>query len=83
MTDIVYCPPNVDCPCYARLVEENAKLLAKCERLVDENNRLVRLCDPFLSSADLKAVDKHCDWVAFGHAYRAMRNSRAALGGEA
>lgn len=68
------------------LLEEAAaeieRLRAKCERLVAENNRLVRLCDPFLSSADLKAVDKHCDWVAFGHAYRAMRNSRAALGGE-
>ena len=64
------------------LEAEIERLRAKCERLVAENNRLVRLCDPFLSSADLKAVDKHCDWVAFGHAFRAMRNSRAALGGD-
>jgi hypothetical protein len=52
------------------------------ERLVEQNNVLVRKCDPFLSSADLKAVDKHCDWVAFGHAYRAMLNARAALTGK-
>ena len=28
MDDIVYCPPNVDCPCYARLVADNEKLRA-------------------------------------------------------
>lgn len=36
MTDIVYCPPNVDCPCYARLVEENAKL-REALRLIAEH----------------------------------------------
>jgi hypothetical protein len=55
---------------------------AGIERLVKQNNVLVRKCDPFLSSADLKAVDKHCDWVAFGHAYRAMLNVRAELSGD-
>jgi len=59
-----------------------ASLTAEIERLVKQNNVLVRKCDPFLSSADLKAVDKHCDWVAFGHAYRAMLNVRAALSGD-
>lgn len=58
------------------------RLTAEIERLVKQNNVLVRKCDPFLSSADLKAVDKHCDWVAFGNAYRAMLNVRAALSGE-
>jgi len=59
-----------------------ASLTAEIERLVKQNNVLVRKCDPFLSSADLKAVDKHCDWVAFLHAYRAMLNVRAALSGD-
>jgi hypothetical protein len=33
MTDIVYCPPNVDCPCYAKLVSEITALRAEIERL--------------------------------------------------
>jgi hypothetical protein len=33
MTDTVYCPPNVDCPCYAALTAENEKLRAENERL--------------------------------------------------
>jgi hypothetical protein len=68
-----------------RLVEAEYKAdnsAREIERLVKQNNVLVRKCDPFLSSADLKAVDKHCDWVAFGHAYRAMLNVRAALSGD-
>lgn len=62
-----------------RLTAENERLRAANERLVEQNNTLVRQCDPNLSSSDLKAVDRHCDWVAFGHAYRAMLNARAAL----
>jgi hypothetical protein len=26
MSDTVYCPPNVDCPCYAALTAENERL---------------------------------------------------------
>lgn len=63
-----------------RAADEIERLRAANEKLVEQNNMLVRKCDPHLSSADLKAVDRHCDWVAFGHAYRAMLNSRAALG---
>jgi hypothetical protein len=33
MTEIVYCPPNVDCPCYARLVADNERLRAALERI--------------------------------------------------
>ena len=29
MTDAVYCPPNVDCPCYAALTAENERLRAE------------------------------------------------------
>ena len=29
MTDIVYCPPNVDCPCYAKLVSKITALRAE------------------------------------------------------
>jgi hypothetical protein len=71
--------PDEDC---VKAADTIASLTAEIERLVKQNNVLVRKCDPFLSSADLKAVDKHCDWVAFGHAYRAMLNVRAALSGD-
>lgn len=33
MSDVTYCPPNVDCPCYAALTAENEKLRAEIERL--------------------------------------------------
>ena len=33
MSDIVYCPPDVDCPCYARLVEESRKAAARIAQL--------------------------------------------------
>ncbi len=36
MTDTVYCPPNVDCPCYAALTVENEKLRAENERLLED-----------------------------------------------
>lgn len=66
----------------ATLRAEVEKLTAANGRLIEQNNILVRKCEPFLSSADLKVVDRHCDWVSFGHAYRAMLNARAALGEE-
>jgi hypothetical protein len=62
----------------ARLAAENEKLRARADVLLSKNNALTELCNSALSGDDLKAVDKHCDWVAFGHAYRAMLNVRRA-----
>jgi cell division protein FtsB len=62
----------------ARLAAENQKLRARVDVLLSKNNALTELCNSALSSDDMKAVDKHCDWVAFGHAYRAMLNVRRA-----
>ena len=33
MDNIVYCPPNVDCPCYVRLVADNERLRAGLEQV--------------------------------------------------
>jgi hypothetical protein len=33
MTDPVYCPPNVDCPCYAALTAENERLRAENDKI--------------------------------------------------
>jgi hypothetical protein len=41
MSDIVYCPPDVDCPCYAKLVSENATLRAEIERLREANEMML------------------------------------------
>jgi len=44
-TDIVYCPPNVDCPCYARLtaeVEQNAVDLEEYRRDVERLTAALR-----------------------------------------
>jgi hypothetical protein len=45
MTNTVYCPPNVDCPCYAALTAEN-------ERLRAENERMRATLEPFAKAAD-------------------------------
>lgn len=58
---------------------EISKLRSDVERLKTYNNTLTFLCDSNLSSRDMKAVDRHCDWVAFGHAYRAMLNDRRMI----
>lgn len=39
-TDIVYCPPDVDCPCYARLTAEVERLRAALNKIgykIEEN----------------------------------------------
>jgi hypothetical protein len=38
MSDIVYCPPNVDCPSYARLTAEVERLRAAGQALIDFHN---------------------------------------------
>jgi hypothetical protein len=48
------------------------------ERLEKENRRLSNLLKMPLSSAELKLVDKNCDWVAFGHAWNAVIKHRLA-----
>ena len=58
---------------------EISRLRSDVERLKTYNNTLTFLCDPYLYSRDLKVVDRHCDWVAFGHAYRAMLNDRRMI----
>jgi hypothetical protein len=45
MTDTVYCPPNVDCPCYAALTAENERLRAENERLCTINAEMLALFD--------------------------------------
>jgi hypothetical protein len=35
-----------------------------------------------LSSAERRLIDKHCDWVAFGHAWNAVMKGRRALEGK-
>jgi len=45
MTDAVYCPPDVDCPCYAALTAENERLRAENERLCTINAEMLALFD--------------------------------------
>jgi hypothetical protein len=45
MTNTVYCPPNVDCPCYAALTAENERLRAENERLCTVNAAMLALFD--------------------------------------
>ncbi len=52
---------------------------ARISALEAENKRLrneITSCK-MLTPNDLKAVDKHCDWVAFKHAWNGVWNSRA------
>ena len=44
----------------------------------DEIARLHNLLRMPLSSAEMKLVDKNCDWIAFGHAWNAVIKSRLA-----
>ena len=39
MSDLVFCPPNVDCPCYARLVDENKRLREANELMLTDIRR--------------------------------------------
>ena len=45
MSDIVYCPPDVDCPCYAKLVSENATLRADLQKLNERNAEYIGTID--------------------------------------
>lgn len=44
--------------------------------LLDENARLRTALYAPLSSAEQRLIDKHCDWVAFGHAWNAVMKRR-------
>ena len=39
MSDIVFCPPNVECPCYARLVDEVKRLREANELMLTDIRR--------------------------------------------
>jgi len=39
MSDLVFCPPNVDCPCYARLVDEAKRLREANELMLTDIRR--------------------------------------------
>jgi hypothetical protein len=45
----------------------------------DEIERLRRIIHLPLSKAELKLVDKNCDWIAFKHAWNAIMKSRGAV----
>lgn len=42
----------------------------------DEIARLRQIVAAPLSSAELRLVDKNCDWIAFGHAWNAVMKRR-------
>lgn len=44
--------------------------------LDEENRRLLQIIGAPLSSEEMRLVDKHCDWVAFGHAWNAVMKRR-------
>jgi hypothetical protein len=58
----------------ANAAESGADVLI--EELTKEVTRLRNLHTSPLSSAELKLVDKNCDWVAFGHAWNAVVKHR-------
>ncbi len=62
----------------AALADENAALIAEIERLKADNNTLRLAVSSALLPEELKLVDKNCDWVAFGHAFRAVMKKRLA-----
>jgi hypothetical protein len=42
MSDTVYCPPDVDCPCYAALTAENERLRAKVNAIETAGDAIIR-----------------------------------------
>lgn len=60
----------------ANAAETGADVLI--EELTKEVRRMRNLLRAPLSSAELKLVDKNCDWVAFGHAWNAVVKHRLA-----
>lgn len=40
---------------------------------------LERIYAPQLSSSELKLIDKHCDWVAFKHAFNCVMKHRLGM----
>lgn len=64
----------------ANAAETGADVLI--EELSKEVARLRSLLGMPLSSAELKLIDKHCEWVQFGHAWNAVIKHRLAALGE-
>lgn len=58
---------------YRRMVEK-----PMIEGYEAEITRLRNLLHLPLTSAELKLVDKHCDWIAFKHAWNAVIKQRLA-----
>jgi hypothetical protein len=49
-------------------------------QLLDEIERLRGMVNAPLGPDEFRLIDKHCDWIAFGHAWNAiMKHRRAAL----
>ena len=44
----------------------------------NEIERLQTILYAPISEAERKAIDKHCDWIAFGHAWNAVMKMRKA-----
>jgi hypothetical protein len=49
---------------------------AEIERLQNENRHLRNALSVQISVNELKIIDKHCDWVAFAHAWDAVMKHR-------
>lgn len=58
----------------ANAAESGADVLI--EELSKEVGRLRNLLRMPLTSAELKLVDKNCEWIAFGHAWNAVVKRR-------
>lgn len=58
--------------------DEMLKVQSVHDDLTAEIKRLRNLLRLPLSSAELKLVDKHCDWLGFGHAWNAIIKRRLA-----
>lgn len=77
-------PPNAiwnDCYGWLRDPRDMTDKATAWDKLAEKNAEISELRNALLaplSSAELKLVDKNCDWVAFGHAWNAVMKSRLA-----
>lgn len=53
-----------------------AVLAIKLAEAHEEINRLRTMLETPLCGGELRAVDRHCDWIAFKHAWNALMNYR-------
>ena len=60
----------------AALDDGPGTLRAEIYRLRALNEQLLRITFLPLTEAEMKMVDKHCDWIRFAHAWNAVMKSR-------